>query len=203
MLNKVLRIRKHLPLALMVIGLSLLAVSSAQVRSIDTAQSKLHVHAYKSGLFSGFADNHDVEAPIVEGTIEEGASRVKFVIDARQMKALDPQLSTDKRRQVQERMLGPEVLDSIRFPRISFESTSVEPVGQDALLVKGKLSLHGVNRPVIAKVRKENGRYLGSCTLKQKDFGITPISIAGGTVKVKDELKIEFDIRANTRIASR
>jgi polyisoprenoid-binding protein YceI len=154
-------------------------------------------------LFSGLADNHDVEAPIVEGTIDEGASRVKFVIDARQMKALDPQLSTDKRRQVQERMLGPEVLDSSRFPRISFESTSVEPAGQDELLVKGKLSLHGVNRPVIAKVRKENGRYLGSCTLKQKDFGMTPISIAGGTVKVKDELKIEFDIRANTRIASR
>jgi polyisoprenoid-binding protein YceI len=89
-------------------------------------------------------------------------ARVKFVIDARQMKALDPQLSTDKRRQVQERILGPEVLDSIRFPRISFESTSVEPVGQDALLVKGKLSLHGVNRPAIAKVRKENGRYLAS-----------------------------------------
>ncbi len=36
-----------------------------------------------------------------------------------------------------------------------------------------------------------------------RDFGIKPISIAGGTVKVKDELKIEFDIRANTRIASK
>jgi len=30
--------------------------------------------------------------------------------------------------------------------------------------------------------------------LKQHDFGITPISIAGGTVKVRDELKVEFDI---------
>jgi polyisoprenoid-binding protein YceI len=197
------RITRYLLNALVIVQLGLVSVASAQVRSIDTAQSKLRVYAYKSGLFSGFADNHDVEAPIVEGTIDEGASRVRFVIDARQMKVLDPQLSTDKRRQVQERMLGPEVLDSSRFPQISFESTGVEPAGQDELLVKGKLSLHGVNRPVIAKVRKENGRYMGSCTLKQKDFGITPISIAGGTVKVKDELKIEFDIRANTRIARR
>jgi YceI-like domain len=121
MLDKVLRISTHLQLALMVIGLSLLAVSSAQVRSVDTAQSKVHVYAFKSGVLSGFADNHDIEAPIVEGTIDENASRVKFVIDARRMRVLDPQLSPNKRQQVQERMLGPEVLDSTKFPQITFE----------------------------------------------------------------------------------
>ena len=31
-------------------------------------------------------------------------------------------------------------------------------------------------------------------TLKQTDYGITPISVAGGAVKVKDELNIDFDI---------
>jgi hypothetical protein len=30
--------------------------------------------------------------------------------------------------------------------------------------------------------------------LKQSEFGITPISIVGGTVKVKNEMKIDFDI---------
>jgi len=30
--------------------------------------------------------------------------------------------------------------------------------------------------------------------LKQRDFAIKPISIVGGTVKVKDDIKIEFDI---------
>jgi len=39
----------------------------------------------------------------------------------------------------------------------------------------------------------ENGGYAGRLALKQRDFGITPVSIAGGTVKVK-ELTIEFDI---------
>jgi len=38
------------------------------------------------------------------------------------------------------------------------------------------------------------GRYHGDAILKQLDFGITPVSMAGGTVKVKNELKIEFDI---------
>jgi len=58
----------------------------------------------------------------------------------------------------------------------------------------GRLSLHGVTRQIAVDVRSENGRFLGTCTLKQRDFGITPITVAGGTVKVKDELEIEFDI---------
>jgi MOSC domain-containing protein YiiM len=51
-------------------------------------------------------------------------------------------------------------------------------------------------------VRTENGHYLGSATVKQQEFGITPITIAGGTVKVKDEVKIEFDIRTTSHTAS-
>ena len=183
--------------------LGLVAGASGQDHPIDTANSKLHVLTFKSGLFSGVGDNHDVEAPIVEGTINETASRVRFVIDAQRMRVLDPHLSPDKRQQVQERMLGPEVLDATRFPQSTFESTNVEPAGQDQLLVRGQLSLRGVTRPVSASVRKQqDGRYVGTCTLKQRDFGIKPISIAGGTVKVKDELKIEFDIRANTTMSS-
>ena len=170
----------------------------SQARSIDSAGSKLLVHAFKSGLFSGFADNHEVEASIADGTIDEDAPRVNFVIDSRRMKVLDPQLPPDKRQQVQERMLGPDVLDSARFPKITFESTKVERVGQGELLVGGRLSLHGVTRSIFLNVRNEGGRYVGSCNLKQRDFGIMPISIAGGTVKVKDELKIDFDIRTTT-----
>jgi hypothetical protein len=32
--------------------------------------------------------------------------------------------------------------------------------------------------------------------LKQRDFGIEPVSVGGGTVKVKDELRVEFEIVA-------
>jgi hypothetical protein len=43
-------------------------------------------------------------------------------------------------------------------------------------------------------VALKDDRYRGSATLKQTDFGMTPVTIAGGTVKVKDEIKIEFEI---------
>jgi polyisoprenoid-binding protein YceI len=166
----------------------------AQERSIDTAGSKLTVRAFKSGLFSGFADNHEIQAPIANGTIDDAAGRVKFTVESGQMKVLDPQMKPARRQEVQDRMLGPEVLDSTRFPEITFESSSLER-SRDSYVVHGKLLLHGVTKPVDVNVRSENGAYKGACTLKQHEFGIEPISIAGGTVKVKDELRIEFDIR--------
>ena len=178
--------------AVVVIGFAPLAVG--QLRQIDSS-SRLVVHAYKSGLFSGLADNHEIEVPISEGSVDEGGLQVKFSVEARRMKVLDPKLSADKRREVQERMEGPEVLDSARFPTITFESTKVERTDPGSLLVQGRLSLHGAARPISLTVKNENGRYVGTCTLSQREFGITPISIAGGTVKVKDELKIEFDMK--------
>jgi hypothetical protein len=47
---------------------------------------------------------------------------------------------------------------------------------------------------VVAVVSLDGGHYRGSAAFKQSNFGISPERIAGGTVKVKDEVKIEFDI---------
>jgi polyisoprenoid-binding protein YceI len=177
--------------------------ASPQERPIDPATSKLTVRAFKTGLFSGLADNHEIDAPIAEGSIDEAAGHVMFSVESQRMKVLDPQMNPSRRQEVQQRMLGPEVLDSTHFPEITFESTSVERPSKGAFLVHGQLSLHGTTKPVEVKVRTENGGYQGTCTLKQRDFGITPISIAGGTVKVKDELQIEFEIHtAATAVAS-
>ena len=47
-----------------------------------------------------------------------------------------------------------------------------------------------------------NGRYKGSVTVRQSDFGIVPLSIAGGAIKVNDEVTIDFDILVTNRLAS-
>src|SRR5436190_15672204 len=136
-------------------------------QSIDTVTSKLTVRAFKTGLFSGLADNHEIEAPIFEGSVDESAGHVKFTVESKRMKVLDPQMKPARRQEVQDRMLGPEVLDSTRFPQIRFESTGVERQGKDVLALRGQLSLHGVSRPILVNVRSENGSYKGTCTLKQ------------------------------------
>jgi polyisoprenoid-binding protein YceI len=68
------------------------------------------------------------------------------------------------------------------------------------LTLKGDLTLHGVTREqmVSARVYLMGGtlRGQGEATVRQTDFDIRPVSVAGGMLKVKDELKLVFDIVA-------
>jgi hypothetical protein len=41
-------------------------------------------------------------------------------------------------------------------------------------------------------------RAYGEFSIRQSDYGIAPVSAAGGTLKLKDELKFNFDITART-----
>jgi hypothetical protein len=169
----------------------------AEPRPIDIGRSTLTVFVYKSGLFSAFADDHIIQAPIASGSISADAPlAVDVTVRAATLEALDPKLSPDKRAEVQARMLGPEVLDTEKYSEITFTSTAIEPAGPDRWTVTGRLTLHGQTRSVTVPVVRRDGRYRGTAIVKQRDFGIQPISIVGGTVKVKDEVKVEFDIVA-------
>src|SRR5215472_325156 len=126
----------------------LLGASLAQNQPIDQQRSVVTVRVFKSGLFSSFADNHEIRAPLSSGFLDESAQRVEVVIDSRKLEVLDPNLSPEKRQQVQERMLGPEVLDSDRFPEIRLEASSVKREAPDHFLVVGTLSLHGKTLPI-------------------------------------------------------
>lgn len=152
------------------------------------------VHVYRSGLFSFAGDNHEIRAAITSGVLNEATRSVELGVDVRRMRVLDPNLSPDKRAQVQEKMLSPDVLDPDRFPKIEFRSTRVEEKNGNNLSVSGNLTLHGQTRPINVIVVRTQSHYRGSATIKQTDFAIKPISIGGGTIKVKDEVRVDFDI---------
>ena len=125
-------------------------------------------------------------------TVFGGASSATSV--RAQERAIDPELSPGKREEVQKTMQGPEVLDTKRFSDISFQSNTIHKKDDQHWLVRGDLTLHGQTAPVEIEVERKDGHYQGSAKLRQRAFGITPVAVAGGTVKVKDEVKIEFDI---------
>ena len=186
---------RSLSVALALWTLAATVAPGAETQPIDVEHSTLTVLVYKSGLFSAFADDHVIRAPIASGFISADAPfGVEISVRSANLKVLDPRLAVSKRAEVQARMLGSEVLDSAKYPDIIFASTAIESVGTDRWTVTGRLTIHGVTRPTTFSVAQQDGRYRGTAVLKQRDFGIEPISIAGGTVKVKDELKVEFDI---------
>jgi len=128
------------------------------------------------------------------GDVLVAATGAKFVVDARTLRVRDSDVSDKDRAEIQATMLGPKVLDSERFHEIRFHSTEVNRLGTDKWNLRGDLTLHGQTRPVEATVERHNNVYRGSTQLRQKDFGIKPVSVAGGSVKVKDEVRVEFEI---------
>jgi polyisoprenoid-binding protein YceI len=168
--------------------------AQAATQDIDVEHSTLTIRVYKTGLFSAFAHDHEINAPIRQGGFDEDKQTVDLNVDARTLRVVDPGVSASDRMQIQATMLGPKVLDSDQFQEIKFHSTSVERAGEGKWTLNGELTLHGQTHPVKVEVQGEKGHYRGSAVLKQKNFGITPVSIAGGSVKVKDEIRVEFDI---------
>ena len=168
----------------------------AQQHAIDVQKSKLTVRVYKSGLFSAFAHDHEIAAPALRGSAEiSDHASVKLEVDARALQVVDPDTSEKDRGEIQKTMLGPDVLDSERFHEIVFQSTTVEQNGAERWVVHGNLTLHGQSQPVTVDVVHQADHYTGRATIKQSNFGIKPVRIAGGTVKVKDEVRIEFDVQ--------
>src|SRR5262249_29124004 len=147
-----------------------------------------------AGLFSAFGHEHEIRAPIEKGTIDSKTPSVEFAVKSGKLQVMDQGISEKDRAQVQKTMLGPKVLDSEKFSEISFRSTAIESKGTGKWLVRGDLAVHGVSHPVAVQVEGSEGHYTGSAEIKQKDFGITPINVAGGTVKTKNELRVEFEI---------
>jgi polyisoprenoid-binding protein YceI len=127
--------------------------------------------------------------------VDIAARRVEMRVQTAALRVQDPNTSAGDKTKIQETMLGADVLDAGRFPEIVFQSTSVQAEGASAWNVTGNLTLHGQTRSVMVTVREQNGRYTGTASIRQTVFGIKPVKVAGGTVKVKDDLRIEFDIR--------
>src|SRR5260221_7336349 len=168
--------------------------ANAQQHYIDTQKSTLTIHVGKTGIFSGLGHEHEVSAPIHNGTADTGLRPgVEVHVDARELRVVGKDEPEKDRAEVRKTMLGPEVLDSDQHPEIVFKSTGAEPGGPGRWTLHGNLTLHGQTRPVTVQVTLKDGRYTGAATVKQTDFGIKPPGKAG--VKAKDEVRVELDVK--------
>jgi polyisoprenoid-binding protein YceI len=188
-------VHKKIVLAVCAISVSWNVAATAQPRSIDTGKSTVTVRVYKAGVFSALGHDHEIAAPITRGVVNTAARRVELEVKANALQVRDPGTSEKDRAEIQSTMLGPQVLDTEQYQEITFRSTEVQPTGPDSWNVQGNLALHGENQAVGVLVHEVNGHYVGTSRFKQTDFGIKPVKIAGGTIRVKDEIRIDFDIQ--------
>jgi polyisoprenoid-binding protein YceI len=175
--------------------------------TIDPAKSRFTVRAFASGLLSGLGHNPVIAARDFSGRIEFApealeAASLTLIVKAASL-AVQNDVS-DKDRSEIERTMKDNVLQVQQFPEIRFESRQVSGMrmgeGLYVAKIEGDLSLHGVTRlqAITAQVvpGDERVRAYGDFSFKQTDFNIKLVSVAGGALKVKDQLKFSFDIVA-------
>ena len=179
--------------------LLLSAVAAAQPKSEPAPrpqESAVTIHVFKAGLFSGFAHNHVVLAPVGGASMDPQGFKAEVSFATKDMKVIDPDVSDKDRAEIQSTMLGPKVLDAQKYPEIRFKSSRIEQMSPQHYRVTGTLDLHGTRKELSFEVTGTPEHYHGATRLKQSDFGIPPISLFAGSVKVKDELDLEFDVYA-------
>lgn len=175
---------------------------------IDAGHSSFVVHASVHGLLSAFGHNHTIAVKDLSGQAvfdpdNPSASSLELRVRAASLTVIDNVKDSDKREI--EQTMRDKVLEVSKYPEISFKSTNVSVTktgeGQYRADMWGELSLHGVTRKGFIRATvafQGNGFHArGEFPIIQTDYGIQPVSVAGGTIKVKNELKLTFDLAAN------
>lgn len=175
--------------------------------AIDPGVSRFTVRAFASGMFSPFGHSPTLlvreftgQAKFAPGTLD--GAELHIQIKAGSLAVAD-NISDKDRRQIEQTM-NQDVLEIATYPEIVFDSLKVSASkagdGQYWVNLVGTLSLHGVSNsePIAAQVAVigDTLRAHGEFSLFQTTYGIKPVSIAGGSLKLKDELKCKFDIVA-------
>ncbi|HTG29978.1 MAG TPA: YceI family protein [Methylomirabilota bacterium] len=179
--------------------------TSAVHYTIDPASSRFTVRAFAAGLLSGFGHNPVIAIREFSGEVNFApdnlaGSSVGMTIQAGSFEVQNDVSETDLREIT--RTMNDQALEVKRFPEIAFESRQVSgmQLGESlyVLKIEGDLFLHGVTRPQTLSANVAAGddklRAYGEFLIKQSDFKIRLVSVAGGALKVKDELKLAFDI---------
>jgi polyisoprenoid-binding protein YceI len=175
------------------------------VYRFEPADSRFTVQAFVGGMLSALGHSPTF-------AIRDFAGELRFALDApsdvylqltikANSLALTDSVSQKDREEIEGR-IRQEVLETAAYPEIAFHSSQVKAdiitEGWFRLQILGNLHLHGVQKPqsVDAQLRtaEQEARLSGQFSLLQSAFRIKPVTALGGTIKLKDELKFNFDL---------
>jgi polyisoprenoid-binding protein YceI len=165
--------------------------------------AQCHVLTKCEGLLASFG--HDLELAVTrfDIRIDPDARRADASFDAASLRVerafrggVDHRGLSDADRRGIEDNARRDVLSVTRHPEVRFRTTRVTDVdgGWD---VAGKLMLHGKERDIQVRLRRDGDRYVASIPLRQEDFGIQPYSTFFGGLKVKSEVVVRLSLPAD------
>ncbi len=171
----------------------------------DADQSRFTVQGFATGILSFVAHSPTFavrefsgEAVFTFGAAENVRLRLEARADSLQL--LDG-VSDRDRADIENRMRG-EVLNPARYPEITFEGadSAARKLAEDRIqfTLDGRLTLHGVTHKIqtgaLLHIQNDAVRFTGDFLLAMSEFGIAPVTALGGAIRLKDALKVAFDL---------
>jgi polyisoprenoid-binding protein YceI len=174
---------------------------------IDGRTSRFTVRAFAAGILAAMGHNPTIGIRTFSGEIRfnpEQLNAVSFRLIAKASSLGVQDDISDKDRREIERLMHEQVLETAKYPDVVYESSGISitksGIGLYLAAIEGNLTLHGVTRsePLSARVSLMGTmlRASGEFPLSQSKYEIKPISVAGGSLKLKDELRFQFEIVA-------
>jgi polyisoprenoid-binding protein YceI len=170
--------------------------ATPEVHTIDKGHSEAafqirHLVTKVRGRFTDFAGSIHVDRARPEG------SSVEFTIEAA---SVDTDLPDRD-----QHLKSPDFFDVEKYPRITFQSSRVEPVGDDRYDVTGTLTMHGVARQVTLPVTflgfakdpwgNEKAGFELEAKLNRKDYGMVyNAALDNGGLLLGDEVKVSINL---------
>ena len=174
---------------------------------IDSRASRFTVQAFATGLMARMGHNPIIGIRDFSGEMQFNPDKLeaggfRLVIKSASL-SVQNDISDKDLREI-ERLMNQEVLETAKFPEIVYEATIISVTKMADMLcsatLNGKLTLHGVtrNQTIVVRVALLGSmlRASGDFTLDQTDYNIKLVSVAGGALKLKDELKFSFEMVA-------
>jgi len=175
---------------------------------IDASRSRFVVQGEAEGMLSMFGHDPVIAVCGFGGDVRcdpdtLASASLLMLVQADSLAVVNKVSDKDKREM--ERGMRQDVLEIARYPEIVFMSTQVSAnrtaEAQYQARINGNLSLHGVTRAqqINAQITVDGSGLLrarGEFPLRQSDYNIKPVSAVGGTLRMKDELRLSFDIGA-------
>lgn len=189
------------------------AAARAGEYEIDPARSELAVLVRRGGALARLGHDHVVSHPALQGRlwlppgagVAEGEITLALhalVVDDPALRArhgLDTQPSAEAVEGTRRNMLQ-RVLQADAFPLVHVRLQAPARPGAEVL---AQITLHGVTRhqrvAVDWSVQDGELHARGRLALLQTDFGLQPLSVLGGALRVEDRLELAFELRARRR----
>ena len=125
------------------------------------------------------------------------ASSASLTIDARSIEILEAvggmKSLSDKDRRDIGKNIDDKVLETGRYPQLTFESTSVSGSAPN-FNAAGNMTIKGTTRPVQVALNVNGTQVQAKASISQKDFGIKPFSAMMGAIKLRDDVDFELTV---------